>query len=71
MVCGARSGGQRHGRILESYRQWSPSAYAAALAKFKTPTLVIAGEQDLSRALYGQDLLSFSRRFSARECRPS
>src|SRR5262249_27090177 len=28
----------------EGYRKWSPSTYAAELGKYKTPTLVIAGE---------------------------
>jgi dipeptidyl aminopeptidase/acylaminoacyl peptidase len=43
----------------ESYRQWSPSASAAALAKFKTPTLVIAGEMDY-RVPYTQSLQFFT-----------
>ena len=43
----------------ESYRKWSPSAYAAALGKFKTPTLVIAGEMDY-RVPYTQSLQFFT-----------
>ena len=29
-----------------AYQKWSPSSYAADFGKYKTPTLVIAGEQD-------------------------
>jgi len=43
----------------ESYRDWSPSASAATLAKFKTPTLVIAGEMDY-RVPYTQSLQFFT-----------
>ncbi len=43
----------------ESYRKWSPSTYAAALGKFKTPTLVIAGEMDY-RVPYTQSLQFFT-----------
>jgi dipeptidyl aminopeptidase/acylaminoacyl peptidase len=39
----------------ESYRKWAPATYAANLAKFKTPTLVIAGEKDY-RVPYTQSL---------------
>src|SRR6185437_12509372 len=42
----------------ESYRKWSPSTYAAALGKYKTPTLVIGGEMDY-RVPYTQDLQFF------------
>ena len=40
-------------------KKWSPVEYAAALAKFKTPTLVIAGELDF-RVPYTQSLEFFS-----------
>ena len=43
----------------ESFRQWSPSTYAAALGKFKTPTLVIGGEMDY-RVPFTQDLQFFT-----------
>jgi len=43
----------------ESYRKWSPVSYAANLGKFKTPTLVIAGEQDF-RVPYTQSLEFFN-----------
>jgi dipeptidyl aminopeptidase/acylaminoacyl peptidase len=43
----------------ESYRKWSPSTYAADLGKYKTPTLVIAGEMDY-RVPYTQALEFFS-----------
>jgi dipeptidyl aminopeptidase/acylaminoacyl peptidase len=39
----------------ESYRKWSPLTYADGLAKYKTPTLVITGEQDY-RVPYTQSL---------------
>jgi dipeptidyl aminopeptidase/acylaminoacyl peptidase len=42
-----------------SYSKWSPSSYAAELGKFKTPTLVIAGELDY-RVPYTQSLEFFS-----------
>jgi len=43
----------------ELYTRWSPSEYAGALAKFKTPTLVIGGELDF-RVPYTQDLQFFT-----------
>ncbi len=43
----------------ESYRKWSPSTYAGELGRFKTPTLVIAGERDY-RVPYTQSLEFFS-----------
>ena len=43
----------------ESYKKWSPSTYAGDLEKFKTPTLVIAGERDY-RVPYTQSLEFFS-----------
>ena len=43
----------------ESYRKWSPSSYAGELGKFKTPTLVIAGERDY-RVPYTQSLEFFT-----------
>ena len=43
----------------ESYRKWAPVTYAGALAKYKTPTLVIAGERDY-RVPYTQSLEFFS-----------
>ena len=43
----------------ESYRKWAPMTTAAALGKFKTPTLVIAGERDY-RVPYAQSLEFFS-----------
>jgi dipeptidyl aminopeptidase/acylaminoacyl peptidase len=43
----------------ESYSKWSPSAYAGELGKFKTPTLVIAGEMDY-RVPYTQSLEFFT-----------
>lgn len=43
----------------ESYSKWSPSTYAGALANFKTPTLVIAGEMDY-RVPYTQSLEFFT-----------
>ncbi len=30
----------------ENYKKWSPSNYAGELGKYKTPTLVVAGERD-------------------------
>ena len=38
-----------------AYQKWSPSSYAPDFGKFKTPTLVIAGEQDY-RVPYTQSL---------------
>ena len=43
----------------ESYHKWAPLTYAAELGKFKTPTLVIAGEQDY-RVPYTQSLEFFN-----------
>ena len=43
----------------DSYKKWSPSTYAGELGKFKTPTLVIAGERDY-RVPYTQSLEFFS-----------
>jgi dipeptidyl aminopeptidase/acylaminoacyl peptidase len=43
----------------ESYRKWAPVTYAGALGKYKTPTLVIAGEKDF-RVPYTQSLEFFS-----------
>jgi len=43
----------------ESYRKWSPLTYAGELGKYKTPTLVIAGERDY-RVPYTQSLEFFS-----------
>jgi dipeptidyl aminopeptidase/acylaminoacyl peptidase len=43
----------------ESYSKWSPSTYASELGKFKTPTLVIAGEMDY-RVPYTQSLEFFT-----------
>jgi dipeptidyl aminopeptidase/acylaminoacyl peptidase len=42
-----------------SYQKWSPSSYAAELGKYKTPTLVLAGELDY-RVPYTQDLELFT-----------
>jgi dipeptidyl aminopeptidase/acylaminoacyl peptidase len=43
----------------EGYRKWAPVTYAGELGKFKTPTLVIAGEMDY-RVPYTQSLEFFS-----------
>jgi dipeptidyl aminopeptidase/acylaminoacyl peptidase len=43
----------------ESYKKWSPSTYAAELGKYKTPALVIAGENDF-RVPYTQSLEFFN-----------
>jgi dipeptidyl aminopeptidase/acylaminoacyl peptidase len=43
----------------ESYRKWAPETYASALGKYKTPTLVVAGERDY-RVPYTQSLEFFS-----------
>jgi dipeptidyl aminopeptidase/acylaminoacyl peptidase len=43
----------------ELYKKWSPSEYASALGKYKTPTLVIGGELDF-RVPYTQDLQFFT-----------
>ena len=42
-----------------SYAKWSPATYAAELGKYKTPTLVIAGELDY-RVPYTQSLEFFT-----------
>jgi len=39
----------------DSYKEWSPSTYAAALGRFKTPMLVTTGERDY-RVPYTQSL---------------
>ena len=43
----------------ELYKKWSPSEFAAALGKYRTPTLVIGGELDF-RVPYTQDLEFFT-----------
>jgi dipeptidyl aminopeptidase/acylaminoacyl peptidase len=43
----------------ESFKKWSPLTYAGELGKYKTPTLVIAGENDF-RVPYTQSLEFFS-----------
>ncbi len=43
----------------EGYRKWAPVTYAGELGKYKTPTLVIAGERDY-RVPYTQSLEFFS-----------
>src|SRR5580700_11237857 len=43
----------------ELYKKYSPSEYAAALGKYKTPTLVVGGELDF-RIPYTQDLEFFT-----------
>ncbi len=43
----------------ENYRKWSASTYAGELGKYKTPTLVIAGENDF-RVPYTQSLEFFN-----------
>lgn len=43
----------------ESYHKWAPETYASALGKYKTPTLVFAGEKDY-RVPYTQSLEFFS-----------
>jgi len=43
----------------ELYRKWSPSEFATALGKYKTPTLVVGGELDF-RVPYTQDLEFFA-----------
>jgi dipeptidyl aminopeptidase/acylaminoacyl peptidase len=43
----------------QMYAKWSPSTYAAALGKFRTPTLVTDGELDF-RVPYTQDLEFFT-----------
>ena len=36
----------------ENYRKWAPMTYAADQARYKTPTLVIAGERDYQGAAH-------------------
>jgi dipeptidyl aminopeptidase/acylaminoacyl peptidase len=43
----------------DSYKKWAPVTYAGELGKFKTPTLVVAGEKDY-RVPYTQSLEFFS-----------
>jgi dipeptidyl aminopeptidase/acylaminoacyl peptidase len=43
----------------DNYKKWSPSTYAGDLGKYKTPTLVVAGEQDY-RVPYTQSLEFFT-----------
>jgi dipeptidyl aminopeptidase/acylaminoacyl peptidase len=43
----------------ENYKKWAPSTFAGELGKFKTPTLVIAGERDY-RVPYTQSLEFFN-----------
>ncbi len=43
----------------EAYRKWAAATYAAALGKYKTPTLIVAGEQDF-RVPYTQSLEFFN-----------
>ena len=43
----------------ESYKKWSPSSFAGDLGKYKTPTLVVAGENDF-RVPYTQSLEFFN-----------
>jgi dipeptidyl aminopeptidase/acylaminoacyl peptidase len=43
----------------ENYKKWAASTYAADLGKYKTPTLVIAGERDF-RVPYTQSLEFFN-----------
>jgi len=43
----------------ENYKKWAPSTFAGDLGKFKTPTLVIAGEKDY-RVPYTQSLEFFN-----------
>jgi len=50
-----------------AHEKWSPHTYAADFGKYKTPTLVIAGEQDY-RVPYTQSS-SCTRRCSDRTCR--
>jgi dipeptidyl aminopeptidase/acylaminoacyl peptidase len=45
--------------VPDSYKKWSPSSYAGDLGKYKTPTLVIAGEKDY-RVPYTQSLEFFN-----------
>jgi len=43
----------------DAYRKWAPVNYAATLGKYKTPTLVVAGEKDF-RVPYTQSLEFFN-----------
>jgi dipeptidyl aminopeptidase/acylaminoacyl peptidase len=43
----------------ENYKKWAPVTYASELGKYKTPTLVIAGERDY-RVPYTQSLEFFN-----------
>ena len=43
----------------ESYRKWAPATYASELGKYKTPTLIVAGERDY-RVPYTQSLEFFN-----------
>jgi dipeptidyl aminopeptidase/acylaminoacyl peptidase len=43
----------------ENYKKWAPSTFAGDLGKYKTPTLVIAGERDY-RVPYTQSLEFFN-----------
>jgi dipeptidyl aminopeptidase/acylaminoacyl peptidase len=43
----------------ENYKRWAPMTYATALGKYKTPTLIVAGERDY-RVPYTQSLEFFS-----------
>lgn len=43
----------------ENYKKWAPSTYAEDLGKYKTPTLVVAGEKDY-RVPYTQSLEFFN-----------
>jgi dipeptidyl aminopeptidase/acylaminoacyl peptidase len=43
----------------ESYRKWAPATYAGELGRYKTPTLVVAGELDY-RVPYTQSLEFFN-----------
>jgi len=43
----------------ENYKKWAPSTYAGELGKYKTPTLVVAGERDY-RVPYTQSLEFFN-----------
>lgn len=43
----------------EAYKKWSASSYAGELGKYKTPTLVVAGEKDF-RVPYTQSLEFFN-----------
>jgi dipeptidyl aminopeptidase/acylaminoacyl peptidase len=43
----------------ENYKKWAPATYAGELGKYKTPTLVVAGERDY-RVPYTQSLEFFN-----------